>query len=138
MKREATNFRKPLEVGLKLPMKKPKKSGSEFYNYKGLFSAVLLAFVVTDYRFLWVDVRSSSSSSDAQILNCSNLRKKIKNGTLGLPPPELMEEGESDLHYFLLSDDTFALVSWLVKPYSRIKLTREERIANYRISRTGG
>ena len=36
---------------------------------------------------------------------------------------------------FLLSDDTFALMPWLLKPYSRRQLTREERIANYRISR---
>ena len=40
-----------------------------------------------------------------------------------------------NLHYFLLGDYAFALMSWLVKPYSRCQLTREERIANYRISR---
>ena len=32
-------------------------------------------------------------------------------------------------------DNTFVLMSWLVKPYSSRQLTREERIANYRISR---
>ena len=31
-------------------------------------------------------------------------------------------------------DNVFALMPWLVKPYSRRQLTREERIANYRIS----
>ena len=41
--------------------------------------------------------------------------------------------GWVDLHYFLLGDDVFALMPWLVKPYSRCQLTREERIANYRI-----
>ena len=40
-----------------------------------------------------------------------------------------------DTHYFLLEDDAFALMPWLVKPYSRRQLTREERLANYRISR---
>ena len=40
-----------------------------------------------------------------------------------------------DLHYFLLGDDAFGLMPWLVKPYSRRQLTREERIANHRISR---
>ena len=39
------------------------------------------------------------------------------------------------MHYFLLGDDAFALMPWMVKPYSRGQLTREERIANYRISR---
>ena len=39
------------------------------------------------------------------------------------------------MHYFLLGDDVFALMPWMVKPYSRRQLTHEERIANYRISR---
>ena len=43
--------------------------------------------------------------------------------------------GGANLHYFLLGDDAFALMPWLVKPYTRRQLTREERIANYRISR---
>ena len=43
--------------------------------------------------------------------------------------------GGPDLHYFLLEDDAFALIPWMIKPYSRRQLTREERIANYRISR---
>ena len=50
-------------------MKKPKKSGSDYYNYKGFFSLVLLALVNTEYRIFWIDVGSSGSSSDAQIFN---------------------------------------------------------------------
>ena len=41
----------------------------------------------------------------------------------------------TDLHYFLLGVDAIALMPWLVKLYSRRQLIREERIANYRISR---
>ena len=76
---------------------------------------------------------ASGSSSDAQIFSRSKLKKKIENGTLGLPPPEPLGPGGADLHYFLLGDDTFALMPWPVKPYNR-QMTREERIANYRIS----
>ena len=43
--------------------------------------------------------------------------------------------GGPNLHYFLLGDDAFALMQWMVKPYIRRQFTREERIANYRISR---
>ena len=56
-------------------------------------SLVLLALVDTDYRLLWVDVWSRGSSSDAQIFNCSKLKKKIEDGTLRLPTPEPLGEG---------------------------------------------
>ena len=84
---------------------------------------------------MWIDCGSSGSCSDAQIFNRSLLQEKIEDGTLGLPPPEPLGEGGPDLHYLLLGDDTFTLMPWMVKPYSRRQLTREERIANYRISR---
>ena len=123
--------------GKHIAIKKPKKSGSEYFNYKGYFSLVLLALVDADYKFLWVNVGSSGSSSDAQIFNRSKLKRRIENGTLGIPLPEPLGPGGggADLHYFLLGDNAFALMPWLMKPYSRRQLTREERIANYRISR---
>ena len=114
--------------------KEAKKSGSEYFNYKIYFSLVLLALVDADYKFLWVNVGASGSSSDAQILNRSKLKRRIENGRLGLPPPEPLGPGGPNLHYFLLGDNTFALMPWVVKPYSRRQLTREERIGNYRIS----
>ena len=120
--------------GKHIAIKKPKKSGSEYFNYKGYFSVVRLALVDADYKFLWINMGASGSSSDAQIFN-HKLKRRIENGTLGLPPPEPLGPGGADLHYFLLGDDAFALMPWLMKPYSRRQLTREERIANYRISR---
>ena len=69
-----------------------------------------------------------------QIFNRNDLRE-IEDGSLWLLVPEPLGGGGPDLHYFLLGDDTFALMPWMVKPYSRRQLTREERIANYRISR---
>ena len=68
-------------------MKKPMKSGSEYYNYKGSFSLVLLALVNTDYRFLWVNVGSSGFSSGEKIFNHSKFKKKTEYGTLGLQAP---------------------------------------------------
>ena len=102
-----------------IAIKKPKKSDSEYVNYKGYFSLVLMALVNAEYKFLWVNIWASGSSSDAQIFNRSKMKRGIENGTLGLPPPELLEPGGPDLHYFLQGDNAFALIPWLVKPYSR-------------------
>ena len=112
-----------------------KKLRTDYYNYKGFFSLVLLALVGAEYRLLWIHCGSSGSSSDAQIFNRGNLREKIEDGTLGLPAPEPLGEGGPDLHCFFLGDDTFALMPWVVKPYSRRQPTREEIIANCGISK---
>ena len=82
-----------------------------------------------EYRFLWIDCGSSVSCTDPQIFNRRDLREKLVDGNFGLPAPV------PDLHYFLFGDDAFTLMPWMVKPYSRMQLTREERITNYRISR---
>ena len=124
----------PLD-GKHIAIKKPKKSCSEYFNYKGYFSLILLTLVDADYKFLWANAGASGSSSHAQIFNHSKLKRRIENGTLGLPPPKPLGPGGQIYTTSLLGDDAFALLPWLVKPYSRRQLTREERIANYRISR---
>ena len=53
------------------------------------------------------------------VFNRTDLREKIEDGSLGVPPPEPLEEGGPDLHYFLLGDNVFALMEWMVKPYSQ-------------------
>ena len=42
-------------AGKHTAMKKPKKSGSEYFNYKGYFSLVFLGLVDAEYKFLWVN-----------------------------------------------------------------------------------
>ena len=75
----------------------------------------------------WIFIRCTD-------FNWSDLREKI-DGTLGLPPPEPLVERGPNLHYFLMGDNAFAFMPWMVKPYSRRKITREDRLANYNISR---
>ena len=106
-------------MGKHIAIRKPWKSGSEYFNYKGFFSLVLLVLVDAEYKFLWVNVGASGSSSDAQISNLSKLKITIENGNLGIPPPKPLGPGGPDLHYFLLGEDAFSLMPWLVKPYSR-------------------
>ena len=63
------------------------------------------------------------------------LEEEDQGWHLEVPAPEPKRKEGPDLHYFLLGDNTFVLMPWLVKTYSRRQLTREERVANYRISR---
>ena len=76
-----------------------------------------------------------STSSDAQIFNTCHLKRKIDDGSIGFPDPAPITQGGWDVPYFILANDVFALKTWLMIPYGRRMLTREERLANYRLSR---
>ena len=65
-----------------------------------------------EYKFLWVNVGGIGSSSDAQIFDCSKLKRRIENGTLRLPPPEPLGPGGPDLLYFLLGEHAFPIMPW--------------------------
>ena len=86
--------------GNHIAMKKPKKSDSDYYNYKGFFSLMVLALVDAEYRFPWVNVGSNGSSSGTKVVNRNDLRETIEDGTLGLPPPEPLGLGRAKLALF--------------------------------------
>jgi len=121
--------------GKHVAVKKPKKSGSRFFNHKGFFSVVLLAVVDGDYKFIWVSVGAEGSCSDAGIFNRSSLAPALQDGTLGLPEADYLPNDDVDIPYFLVGDDAFALRPYMMKPYPQYRLTKEERIFNYRLSR---
>ena len=74
------------------------ESGSEYFNNKGYFSLVLLALVDADYKFLLVNAGASGSSYDAKIFTRRKLKRRIENGTLGLPPPEPLGPGGGQIY----------------------------------------
>ena len=121
--------------GKNVAQKKPKNSGAPYHNCKGFFSIKMLAFVDGQYKFRWLDVVTAESCSDAQICNTCHLKVKINDGSIGFPDPAPITQFGRHVPYFILADDAFALKTWVMKPYGRRMLTREERIANYRISR---
>ena len=122
--------------GKHVACKAPPKSGSEYYNYKGFFSIILLALVSADYKFLWADVSGNGAASDAQMFNNSDLKEGLdSNNITGWPEPDPLPSDTQDVPYFIVGDDAFALRTYMMKPYSTRNVTREERIFNYRLSR---
>ena len=69
--------------GKHIAIKKPKKSGSDCYNYKGFFSVVFLALLDAEYRFLWIDCGSIGFYSNTQIFNRSEFEGEDRGQQLG-------------------------------------------------------
>jgi len=121
--------------GKHVAIKKPNKSGSLYYNYKGFFSIVLLAVADAQYKFLWANVGANGSASDAGVFDMCRLRPDLEENRHGFPPPEALPGDDRNIPYFLLGDDAFPLRTWIMKPFSRQKMTHAERVFNYRLSR---
>ena len=100
----------------------PPQCGSEFWNYKGTNSIVLMATVDHDYCFRYVNVGGNGRNSDGGIFRKCPLYEKLENSVL--------PDGG-----FLVGDDAFPLKTYLLKPYLHRSLTYEQKIFNYRLSR---
>ena len=122
--------------GKHIRIKKPRKSGSLFFNYKKYFSIILFAMVDADLRFTYIEVGAEGKCSDATIYNESDLFDGLKTNTVNKPADEPLEGDDIDMPYFVIGDGAFATSPWLQKPYSGgATLPRDQRIFNYRLSR---
>jgi hypothetical protein len=111
--------------GKHIMIKKRAKSGSSFFNYKQNFSAVLMATVDADYKFITVDVGSMGRFSDGSIFSSSVLANKLNEQTLQIPPPALLPIFEQPLPYVFVGDDAFTLSNNLMRPYQKKKCYRK-------------
>ena len=111
----------------------PGYSGSQYYNYKGFYSIVLMAMCDANYCFTMVDVGSYGKDNDAQIFNNSQMGQAFILNEMNLPAPST--HAGHLLPYVIVGDEIFGLKTWLMKPYSGRGLTKESAIFNYRLSR---
>lgn len=121
--------------GKHIAIKCPAGGGSYYFNYKGFHSIVMMALVDAHHRFLYVDVGANGAVSDGGLFQETDLRESLEQNTIGLPPQEPLPGGTADIPYYIVGDDAFPLKEWLMKPYPKRSLTREQRIFNYRLSR---
>ncbi|XP_072142081.1 uncharacterized protein [Dermacentor andersoni] len=89
----------------------PDGSGSEFYNYKGFYSLIMLALADANYRFILVDIGAHGRMSDGSFFRKSAIRTSFENNTLDLP------SGHNGLPLCIVGDATFPLRPYLMRPY---------------------
>lgn len=120
--------------GKHIALQAPIHSGSEYFNYKGFFSLVLLAVVDANYCFIYVSVGCQGRLSDGGVYNSSTLKELLENSKLDIPPSTCLP-GRTVLPvpFVLLADDAFALTKHVMKPFPGLhEKGSDERVFNYR------
>ena len=131
--------------GKHIAINHPYGSGSEFYNYKGFYSIVLLAYVDYDYKFIYADVGCQGRISDGGVYRNSTFFSKLSKGELNLPPSKALPTSNNpewlpfqtneEVPFVFVADNAFPLTEHCMKPYPDKGLTDQKRIFNYRLSR---
>ena len=123
----------------------PPHSGSEFYNYKGFYSIVLLAIVDYDYKFLVAEVGCQGRISDGGVYRNSSFYSALKENKLNLPDPQPLPQSSDPYWEFhqdndeipivFVGDDAFPLSEHCMKPYGLKNASDMERVFDYRLPR---
>lgn len=122
--------------GKHIAIKQPANSGSNFFNYKGFFSIVLLAVVDANYEFIYVNAGTNGRISDGGVLHETDFGELLENKKLNLPSPTSFPNNRDIcLPFTFIGDEAFALKENLMKPYPSKRITRAEKIFNYRLCR---
>lgn len=106
-------------------IKAPPNAGSEYYNYKGQHSIVLMALVDDKYCFSYINVGFKGSNADGGVFQNCELYEQLENN--------LLPAG-----FVIVGDDAFPLKKYLMKPYHKPRhtsLSIPEQVFNYRLSR---
>lgn len=122
--------------GKHVVLQAPIKSGTEYVNYKGQYSIVLLAIVDASYSFIYVDVGCQGRISDGSILKNANFLSELRAGNLHLPTDNALHGRTKPIPFVFIADDAFPLQNHIMKPYPKNKESdSRKRIFNYRLRR---
>ncbi|EDO41509.1 predicted protein, partial [Nematostella vectensis] len=124
--------------GKHVVMECPLNSGSNYFNYKGTFSLVLLAYGDARYCFTAVDIGQYGKCNDSGAFSDSVLGYKFGNNSFNIPPPAPLhgfcsEDGKAP--FVTVVDEGLALRKYQMRPHPGRGLTEKKAIFNYRLSR---
>ena len=114
----------------------PKLTGTQYYNYKGFFSIVLMAVCDANYCFTLFDLGQYGSNNDSGVLASSMMGEMFDYDEMNLPALSKFDEfSEQELPYILLGDGIFPLEDWLMRSFLGEGATEGKKIYYYRHSR---
>lgn len=113
----------------------PPKSGSTYFNYLKYFSIVLQGVADADKKFLMIDVGGYGRQHDASTFRASTLFQKLEAGEFPSPPEMTIPDTNITLPTFLIADEAYPLLTYLMRPYSGKNLISVKDVFNKRLSR---
>ncbi|XP_064469560.1 uncharacterized protein LOC135384279 [Ornithodoros turicata] len=120
--------------GCHFPVSPPKDHGSDYINYKGWYSIILLALVDHRYRFRYINVGSPGRCHDSYVYHRSKLAEAVQGPLFRSPLATINGTAVPPL---ILCDQAFPLTPNLIKPFShRGQLDDSQRTFNYHLSRS--
>lgn len=104
-----------------------------YYNYKHLFSLVLMVLCDSNYCFVWVDIRGYGKDSYSGLFKEPTLYKKLTEKKLVIPDPKPLTDNEINTKapYVI---EAFGITENLMRPYGGKMLSYEKEIFNYRLT----
>lgn len=94
-----------------------------------------MAIENANYEFVMIDYGANGRLSDGGVIENTLFHHKLVNNELKIPQPSSPINSDKLLPYVFIGDEAFSLRNDFLKPFSQIKLDREKRIFNYRLSR---
>lgn len=96
---------------------------SNYFNYKGNNSIILLALVDDDYCFSYVVIGCNGRALDGGLFKSTSLGQALERNALDIPDNSV-----------IVGDAAFPLKPYLMKPFATMP-TQKEKVFNYRLSR---
>lgn len=113
----------------------PPNTGSQFYNYKGTYSIVLLGLCDANYTFTAVDIGAYGSQSDGGTFASSLFGKSFLQGRLNMPADKPLNNSNTVFPHYIVGDAAFPLKENLMRPYPGRLLDEKKENFNKRLSR---
>ena len=97
-----------------------------------------MAVADANYKFTFIDVGAYGSEGDSGVFAACEFGKRVLQDKMDFPENLPLSGMSSPVPFYFIGDDAFPLDKRILKPFAPRKpkkLTNEERIFNYRLSR---
>ena len=118
----------------------PPGGGSEYYDYNGFYTIVLMALVTYGYKILFHDVGCQGRISDDGVWAHTKFCQNLQSGQLNLPLPRSLPKPvdpvwgpiwpEQNVPFVIVGDNAFPSTENIMKPFPEKGPDESKRLFN--------